>query len=1007
MTMKKAAVFISVSILGSGVMAQREYGGIYPKEAVENTLANVEKLDWAKTVRDEVVKAAEPWAARSEDELWGMVLNQEVPRTIDVTWDYDFPDNPKLGCLKCGDEIHKHGGYPYEPDFEGKPWKLTCPNCGVVFPTNDFGAYYRSGIDEHGLFKPEKADKSLLFNAEHPNPNDPLHKYGVDDGYGYVDAAGREHKFVGYYTWKYWRWLRGGLSSLADAYLYTGDKMYARKAAVLLDRIADVYPDMDWKKYGDLGWYHSDGSKRRGKIEGSIWETATVQSLARAYDKIISGTIDNPELYAFLKKKAEQYDLPGDKGTRADLIANIDKGLLESAVEGIKKKQVWGNEGMQQSSMACCALALNTEPKTSEWLDWLFQEDGGHLPTLMIQLFDRDGMADEAAPHYNYLWPSKLMEVMTIVEPYEAYKKNVISRDYPYFVNAFKAPWRVQLLETFDPNIGDTGRTGEIHIGVHPAIMASGFKFYGDAEAARFAYEGNGYKADGLLRDITKENPDELNKKLEQAALAFETKPTFGENMAGYGLSSFEFGKKADGKALWMYYGRNGGHGHLDRLNYSIYAFHTDLTPEMAYPAMMNSTWAPRKAWDMNTLSHNTVTVDGKPQSTNWTGYPRFYTTSDGFGAVEVESANVYPQCEEYKRTISFIEAPGDNAYAVDIFRVTGGKDHLLSFHGPPGAVTAGGLELEKQTTGTYAGEDVAFGDNSENHPLGYSYLKNVEWNRQPGKSFNLDWKAEAGYRGVKETDNIHMKLHVLSDLTDLALADGVPPQNKEGNPEKVRYALLRRGGESDKLESTFVTVAEPYKDKSFIQSVQRIEMPEGFAPDAVALVVTMDGGVKDYIISNPERKLLQISDGPATDGQYAWLRTVNGKVTSASLTRGTTLKMGDSAVTGAGNIAGELVRFEKDVKKPATAWVRMTEGDAAAINGAQIIFDNDGARNACYDIKSVERDGDLWKIVCGPGNFARGFVDPDDYSKGYDYNIKEGARFYVPVTTAFNSTGK
>ncbi len=73
-----------------------------------------------------------------------------------------------------------------------------------------------------------------------------------------------------------------------------------------------------------------------------------------------------------------------------------------------------------------------------------------------------------------------------------------------------------------------------------------------------------------------------------------------------------------------------------------------------------------------------------------------------------------------------------------------------------------------------------------------------------------------------------------------------------------------------------------------------------------------------------------------------------------------------------------------------------------AAISGSQIIFDNDGERNACYDVVSVEQDGDLWRVTCGPGNFARGFVDGKDYSKGYEYNLQEGISFYVPVTTMY-----
>ena len=37
---------------------------------------------------------------------------------------------------------------------------------------------------------PELADRSLLFNAEHPDPNDPLHTFAVDDGFGYDDGNG-------------------------------------------------------------------------------------------------------------------------------------------------------------------------------------------------------------------------------------------------------------------------------------------------------------------------------------------------------------------------------------------------------------------------------------------------------------------------------------------------------------------------------------------------------------------------------------------------------------------------------------------------------------------------------------------------------------------------------------------------------------------------------------------------------------------------------------------------
>src|SRR5690606_41780212 len=79
---------------------------------------------------------------------------------------------------------------------------------------------------------------------------------------------------------------------------------------------------MDWKPYADRGWYHSDGGTHLGKIEGSIWETTTVQKFASSYDKILSGTLDAPELYDFLKRQSKKYVLPTEKGSRALFLDN-------------------------------------------------------------------------------------------------------------------------------------------------------------------------------------------------------------------------------------------------------------------------------------------------------------------------------------------------------------------------------------------------------------------------------------------------------------------------------------------------------------------------------------------------------------------------------------------------------------------------------------------------------------------------------------------------------------
>src|SRR5690242_18246256 len=122
-------LLLTVPLFGL-LYATRDYGGHYSKERITNLRNNCQKYDWAKKQLDAAVINAKPWLAKSDEELWKMVPGQDLPRTIDVTYD-KFSSGPKfLGCLICGEKITKYGNYPYDPDFENKPWKLTCPSCG-------------------------------------------------------------------------------------------------------------------------------------------------------------------------------------------------------------------------------------------------------------------------------------------------------------------------------------------------------------------------------------------------------------------------------------------------------------------------------------------------------------------------------------------------------------------------------------------------------------------------------------------------------------------------------------------------------------------------------------------------------------------------------------------------------------------------------------------------------------------------------------------------------------
>lgn len=1001
MFIPRIALPVAVVVLASVAMAtetttspvSRTHGGQFTAAKLVNARANVARYDWARVERDKALAKAAKWVEIPDDALWKMVPGQKLPRTIDVTWDYNHPEKPTVGCIECGDKIFKHGNYPYSPDFTKKPWKLTCPNCGVVMPTNDFGKYYESGLDEHGLFDPARADKSLLFNTTHPDPADPLQKYGVDDGFGAIDKNGRAHKFIGYYAWKYWRELIGGVGALADAFIYTGDARYAHKAAILIDRISDVYPDMDWKPYALRGWYHSDGRTKTGKIEGSIWETGMISVLARGYDAIQSGTEGDEALFRFLGEIGARYKL-APKGSRELFLRNVDDNLLRCARQAILDERIMGNFGMRQRTMAVLALALNQDPETSQWIDWCFSPEGGDVKGGIVSRVDRDGVGDEGAPHYAIgVWAGSLGPFADLIVE----RRNLYA-ELPHFRRLFTAGWRMSVLDWTMPNIGDSASTGYIGRTACelPSVLRP-FLHAGDPESAVAAFELNGNKADGLGQDIFAADPQGIERAIAAAAKDYRGhRRDGGRHLPGYGLASLESGRGPDGKAVWLYYGRNTGHGHQDRLNFGIYAYGVDLTPDLGYPEFAGGN-SEQVDWNQHTVSHNALLVDNQAQKDSWTGYPLVYKRLPGLGVMQIDGGGVYDGVSLYRRTMLQVECPGDHVYVVDLMEAKGGSDHLLSFHGAPGQVEARGLSFQKQP-GTFAGGDVA--RRSVGKP--FSYLENVERATSCPDSFQLDWKVEAGYRGVRESDNVHLKWHVVTPCDEISLADGIPPQNKAGNPKALRYALLRRRGAN--LVSQFLSVLEPYKEKPFLRGISREPVPGG--EDAVVLKVEHLDGTVDRIIVSDTRSSIAVG-GIKTDGLVSFVRENGGTCTRTAIVGGRNLDVaGRSLTLDAPEFTGRVVNIDKeDMEDKAVLSVDSELPTDGSLNGEFITIANDGVRSACYEIYSVKRDGNSTRVFCGPVTFIRGFKNPSDPKAGFVYDFEIGAPFKIVRHAAWATT--
>ena len=218
--------------------------------------ANIARFPAAKKLADEIIKEADYWLAWSDEDLERLITSADVPRAFAVS---------ASGCPICGAKLKEKGG-DYSWIIDPKiPFKVKCPVDGTIFPTNDYDAYYKSGFKE-----------KIGWDTPY-----------VDDGWGWTDPkTGEKFWFVAY--WNHWVWhgkLAPGVRALGRAYLITGDKKYAHKAAVALRKIAQVYPAMDHARQSRYGtMMAARGVDYPGKVVNAIWETALIASLAEAYD---------------------------------------------------------------------------------------------------------------------------------------------------------------------------------------------------------------------------------------------------------------------------------------------------------------------------------------------------------------------------------------------------------------------------------------------------------------------------------------------------------------------------------------------------------------------------------------------------------------------------------------------------------------------------------------------------------------------------------------------------
>ena len=920
------AAVLLVSISTAAAKTERTF---YTPDKLQNMRDNIATHDWARALKISVIARADRAVAVPCEDLAGWVRPPAIPRAAYVH---------ESGCPKCGLAARKYGTYPWIITPE-KPYKVECPSCHSVFPSNDFQAFLDSGMKDRDLLTGDYPDDGWGWTG----PDDPHHKYW----------------FVAYYNhWLTWKRPLYPIRDLARAYLYTDDARYAHKCAVLLWQLAAYYPDYDYAKQSRRGTEFSPNYN--GRLLYHTWETQTVSVCSAAYDAIfpaLTGTC--PELEQFTGR------------SMARIRQLIEEQLLRSMAAEIVNETgyICGNYGSHQVGLLQIAATLKDtpgSPSSEEMIRWTLDNDEYKRYVFMpIQdaihnIMFRDGVPFES-PDYNRGWIGTLTLVaeMLLLNGVDIYAE-------PRFKKLYDWPLQMLCAGHFTPALGDSGNMSNYGTAMSTQAYVAAFRRYRDPLYARALLT---YCSQAQINDIFSAP---INAELKQAAAKLPEGIGYSSrHLAAYGWASLQNGNPAHPVATSLFYGRFIGHTHRDKMQLDIYAEGASMIPDFGYPETCNSNDPRKEGFFNHVIAHNTVMVDASDQAQR-RGRCLAYDTGPVCQYMEAQNDGVYPRCDAYRRSVALVETSPDHSYVIDIFRVSGGSRHDWLVHGTQADFESNLSFSPPRKEGTLAGPDVKYGYFYDDEKLrdkpygsvsysaykgsGFQFLYNVQeasltpaaWAR-----WNLVTSGESKAPLMPGNAGAFLKAFLIGEDEHIFVCDARPQQNTKRTPDTVKYLIRRRTGED--LTSTFVTVFEPGANESLISAVERIPTDNA---DLVALRVRLKSGHTHYYFNAtapvPET---QIAGGIRFAGQVGHLALdPRGGVEQAYIYNATLLATADWRLEGQPARTTTITSCDY---RANTVTLADAEAITDALTGRTVAIDT-RQYGASFVVREVLRDGRL-----------------------------------------------
>ena len=932
------------------VYAPRKYGSvvlprIWPMNApfqksVKSRRTLLDDKEYEEQISSYRGKSYTHFKGLTDEQVFNLIPGPAIARTCLMVIGNE-PYAKEKGCPVCGTDIYKgrSGFYPWVLD-SNLPWKVKCPNCKTVFPSNDWA------------------------NGDMSSGDFPDDGFGCEPVKPVLTPAGQPQRFpfIAYYhqTMAYMRQFIPGITEASFVGLANNDREAIHKAAIALFRYAESMLDMA------LNMNHRKIPNRDGILKWPVgsplaitsqkspetflyiqpnWDTPIMEKMAQVWDCLFDKLDDDQGLIEFCQRHhhPEITDITAFKRF-------IDAGVLRVQIQAAMDNKIARNYPQQESTALTLALAYGTDASL-DVADWLLNAKG--IRFALTNQYYKDGHAHES-PSYNSIQINDMcrlfdnLDRMASLFPDKFLPPKFISpRNDPKFRLQFDAPLEFSLIGRHSPMVGDTGGYKRpTPLNQHQGYPLSkqnfiaAYKHTGDERYLQAIYgpSGNGT---AHIKD------QELVRKIEEAGkrLGWQVQipPNFQD---GYGMAFLRSGKDSNQRAAWLRYKRVPQHSHVDMLTWGYAAIKRDLTPELGYPIG----WSYSRDWEASWGTHYETHITGIPSVEFFKGWLTAFVLAQ---PIQVAVAEVHHQSKPNEpkkayreRTLILVDVSPEDSYVLTLERVRGGTEHTVSFHTQEGEVKTS-IPFTPYV-GTALGAGLRFGDFSsvKDRDLAcLSYMRNP---------------ATATFSGPLQMDlefphqpHTGTRIFALMPPNATTIKANASPPGGGNNAYNLTWFITKVKGEEN-LAGQYLHIMNPYTLEPCLERLEVLPVQSNGDSTWQPIAVRIHGKeFTDTFILQHENGQLATADGISSDGIIGFMRHKDGKCIASTLIRGTTLSSETNATT--------LASPSFNAKIAECDWKRRTitlddlPPDNLILPGRHIRIYNDFDSSSSYLIQKAE----------------------------------------------------